>query len=314
MSEIINTVADEAPEHSIELKIQSLITVEQLPVITEQLKEFKADIDARVASILALEVTESNLKIVKSELADIRKFSAELEKRRKDVKNQILLPYSEFEKVYNEIAKIPLGKAIDTISEQVKLNENKLKAEKENKVKAYFNEYAESLGIDFIQYEAVNCNVTMSVTLKKLKEQVKAFLDKVMDDLKLIATQDHKSEILVEYKQSLNVSFAITTVSERFKAIEAEKQRELAEQAEREKVTENEAYNSSQFEPFTADIPEEIEAPAEEEYQQNDLPLPQEEQVGVYPLKFTVYGTKAQLVEFAKHIKSYLAERGMNYE
>lgn len=312
MSEIINTLGEETPKMKIEERIHNLITVEQLPIITEQLKAFKTEIDARVQHILSLEVTEDNLKIVKSELAEIRKFQSELETRRKEVKNQVLAPYTEFEQIYNEIAKKPLAEAVNTISDQVKSREDKLKDEKEQEIIAYFNEYAESLGIDFVPFRAVGCNVTLSVSKKKLKEQVKAYLDKTMDDLKLIATQEHKSEILVEYKRSLNVSQAITTVSERFKAIEEEKQRELQEQAERQKAEENEAANEAAFEPFTSNVPQEIETPAEE-LLQNDLPLPQSEQEKVYPLKFTVYGTKEQLTEFATHIKSYLEERGMKY-
>ena len=62
--------------------------------------------------------------------------------------------------------------------------------------------------------------------MKSLKEQAKYFIDKVADDLKLIETQEHKAEILVEYKQTLNVSNAITTVANRFKAIEEEKVRQ----------------------------------------------------------------------------------------
>ena len=313
MSEIINVVADEAPKMKIEERIHNLITVEQLPIITEQLKAFKTEIDARVQHILSLEVTEDNLKVVKSELAEIRKFQTELENRRKEVKNQVLNPYTEFEQIYNEIAKKPLAEAVNKVSSQVKSGEQKLKDEKEEKVKVYFKEYAENLGIDFVKYEDVKCNVTLSVTLKKLKEQVKSYLDKTMDDLKLIATQEHKSEILVEYKRSLNVSQAITTVSERFKAIEEEKQHELQEQAERQKAEENEAANEAAFEPFTSNVPQEIETPAEE-LQQNDLPLPQSEQEKIHSLKFTVYGTTEELRETARDVVKIFKERGLKYE
>lgn len=75
----------------------------------------------------------------------------------------------------------------------------------------------------------------MTVTLKKLRETIKAFLDKVMDDIKLIAVQEHKDEILYEYKQTLNVSAAITSVTERYKAIEAERARAETEQLERKR-------------------------------------------------------------------------------
>ena len=57
----------------------------------------------------------------------------------------------------------------------------------------------------------------------------------------LIDTQEHKVEILVEYKQHMNVSQAITTVSERHKAIETENakiEQVEAVKSEEEKVIE----------------------------------------------------------------------------
>lgn len=105
----------------------------------------------------------------------------------------------------------------------------------------------------------------MTVTLKKLRETIKAFLDKVMDDIKLIAVQEHKDEILYEYKQTLNVSAAITSVTERYKAIEAERARAETEQLERKKAELNEQINIKEYEPFTANVPTEVAAPLEEE-------------------------------------------------
>ena len=66
-------------------------------------------------------------------------------------------------------------------------------------------------------------NVTLSASLKSLKEQAKLFIDTVEGDLRLIDTQEYKTEILVEYKKSLDVSDAITTVVDRHKEIEVEK-------------------------------------------------------------------------------------------
>ena len=71
---------------------------------------------------------------------------------------------------------------------------------------------------------------------KKLIETLKNTinnLEKEITDLKLIETQQHKAEILVEYKQTLNISNAITTVMNRFEAIEEEKKKQ-------EKLRENE--------------------------------------------------------------------------
>ena len=156
----------------------------------------------------------------------------------------------------------------------------------------------------------------MSITAKKLKEQCTAFLDRVMDDIQLIATQEHTAEILVEYKKLLNVSQAIRTVKERFEAIAAEKAREEAERAERERVAQNTAETTAAFEPFIANVPREIEVPEGEmpgaESAVSELTVAEHEPI--YPLRFTVFGTKEQLKAAAKYIKEYLNKEGLRYE
>lgn len=62
------------------------------------------------------------------------------------------------------------------------------------------------LCIDFVTFEQANIGITLSASLKSLKEQAKNFADRISDDLMLIQTQENKAEILVEYKNTLNVS------------------------------------------------------------------------------------------------------------
>ena len=108
-----------------------------------------------------------------------------------------------------------------------------MKNEKRKEVESYFEEYRQSKNIEFVSFGDAHINVTMSASKKSLKEQAKAFLDRISDDLKLIETQEHKEEILVEYKKTLNVSNSITSVAERHKAIEAEREKQEAFNAAR---------------------------------------------------------------------------------
>ena len=176
--------------------------------------------------------------------------------------------------------------------------------------------YKECVAVPYKAAEAVGCQITMSVTEKKLKEQCTAFLDRVMDDLQLIATQEHKAEILVEYKRTLNVSQAIRTVKERFEAIAAEKAREEAERAERERVAQNTAETTAAYEPFAANVPQEIEVPEGEMPETPGAETAPEQQTSepVYSLTFTIRGTKAQLKAAAQYIKDYLNKEGLRYE
>ena len=221
----------------------SLIVVKQLPIIEEHLKTIKQATEAKVADALALVCTEETLVAVKEARAALNKDFKVLEDTRKMVKNAVLAPYNEFEASYKECVTNVFTSADAKLKARIDEVETELKETKKAEIAAYFNEYRESKGIDFVTFENANINVIRSASDKKLKEQAKAFIDRICEDLSLIETQEHKTEILVEYKKSLNVSNAITTVVERYKAIERAKEIEAhikaqkeAEQAAVEKV------------------------------------------------------------------------------
>ena len=67
-------------------------------------------------------------------------------------------------------------------------------------------------------------SITLSASLKKLKDQAREFIDRICDDISLISSHDNKDEILYYYKSRnsgmfLNASKAITTVLEKEKAV-----------------------------------------------------------------------------------------------
>lgn len=286
----------------------SLIQVKQIPVIIENLKSVKSEIEKKVNSACEMVCTDENYKEIKKLRSELNKEFSEFESRRKAVKSEIMTPYEAFETVYKDCVTNPYKKADSALKGKINATEQELKRVKYEKSKSYFDEYSKSLGIDFVTYEQVNLNITMSVSLKKLKETIKSNLDKIMDDLKLIATQEHKDEILYEYKRSLNVSVAITSVTERYKAIEEEKARAEAERAEREKAEQAVSNTLDEYEPFVANVPEEVAPPVEEISEQ-----PQQDEK-VLSLSFKVYGTKSQLKDFALTVKQLINERGLRYE
>ena len=288
-----------------------LMRLEQVPVIIERLREIKDGIEQRTKTAMALVCTETNYKEIKKVRTAMNKEFSRLEAKRKDIKKAVMTPYEQFEAVYKECVAVPYKAAESELKKKIATVENDLKAEKAKKVKEHFDKYAQALGIDFVRFEAVGCQITMSITEKKLKEQCSAFLDRVIDDLQLIATQEHKAEILVEYKRSLNVSQAIRTVKERFEAIDVEKAREEAERAERERFAQNTAETTAAYEPFAANVPQEIEVP---EGEMSETPGAETTPEPVYSLTFTIHGTRAQLKAAASYIKEYLNKEGLRYE
>lgn len=204
--------------------MQNLIIVKQLPQIEEHLKELSTEIDKKVESAKSLICTEENVKTIKQVRVDLNKEFKEVEQQRKTVKEQVLKPYNDFETIYKQYISDKYKSADIDLKQKIDNVEKELKEQKEQEVKKYFEEYKTANNIDFAVYEQANINVTLSASMKSLKEQAKIFIDKIVDDLKLIEVQQNKEEILVEYKQTLNVSLAITTVMDRVKAIEKEKE------------------------------------------------------------------------------------------
>lgn len=275
--------------------MSEIIEVKQLPVIAEQLQTIKADVTARVNDALKLVCTEETVKVVKQARSDLNKEFKDWETRRGEVKKAIMSPYEQFEAVYKDCITNVFAKADTELKNKIAEVENSIKEQKAADVEAYFHEYALSKNIDFLTFEAANIKVTLSESVKKLKERAKAFIDRVSDDLNLIGTQEHSTEILVEYKRSLNASAAITAVVERYKAIEIEKERETERQ--RLEQAANEAEKA---------VNEIITTPEEPVI----LSLTTEEYDPVFTLVFKVTAPKSML----KELKTFLINGGYHYE
>ena len=309
------TAADPKALATVEVKPENetLMKLEQVPIIIERLHEIKESIEQRTKTATELVCTEDNYKDIKKVRSAMNKEFAGFENQRKEIKKSVMTPYEEFEKVYKECVADPYKAAESELKKKIDAAEKSLKAEKEEKVRDHFEKYKQSLGIDFVQFEAVGCQITMSASVNKLKKQCNDFLDRVMEDIQLIATQEHKAEILVEYKRTLNVSLAIRTVKERFEAVAAENEREKADKSERDRADRNVAVNKAAFEPFESNVPQEIEAPEGETAKAAAMSETTVEEQR-YSLSFTIHGTRDQLKAAAQYIKEYLNKEGLRYE
>ena len=165
------------------------------------------------------EFDEDTLKDAKNERAEVNKFKDKVADFRKEITKKFNEPLEKFTATAQETEKI-LKETYDTINVQIKAYEDKQKKEKEEEVKSYFNELCEAENIDFVNYEQANINVTLSATMKSLKEQVKKFVDKIVDDVNLINSTQFVDEIMIDYKKDLNVSRAITEVNNRHDVLE----------------------------------------------------------------------------------------------
>lgn len=284
-----------------------LIVVRQLPVIEDQLRSIHDAVQARVADVLAMECTEETYKEVKKARSELNAQYRALEERRKEVKSQIEAPYKKFETVYKTCAGNLFTEADKQLAAKIATVEAGLKQKKAEQVRDYFDEYRESLGIPA---DMVFCNipVTLSASIKSLKGQAKDFLDRVRGDLDMIATQEYRDEILVEYRKHLNASQAITAVVNRHAAIEQERKmregmtamaehRQASEEIVREVV--EEATQLVEAAPAPPVMPPVVMGRTEEA-----------EPPRQYSTAFRVAGTIEQL----KALKEFLEDGGYTYE
>lgn len=260
--------------------------------IESNMKEVKGYVENLNNYYKNITFTEETMKEAKDEKSKVNKFKSQVADYRKNIIAEYNKPIKAFEDTAKETEKL-LTETYNTINQQVANYENKQKEIKEQEIKDYFEEYKEANNIDFIIYEQARINVTLSASMKSLKEQAKQFIDKIVDDLKLIETQEHKTEILVEYKQTLNVSQAITRVTNRFKVIEEEKKK-IEQEKELQEFVVDTAKESDKYSEQII-----LNAPSIEEKTEETLTL-----------KFTVRGTRTKL----KELKQFLESRGYDYE
>ena len=269
---------------------KELIVVKQLPVIEEQLRSLSDEIDKKVSRALSLVVSDETVKEVKKVRAELNADFKDLEHKRKSVKEQVMNPYLQFEEIYKKYVTEKFKYADEELKKKISMVETEQLNAKSKEIKDYFEEYKVSKNIDFITFENANINITLSASNKSLKEQAKEFIDKVSDDLALIDSQEHKEEILIEYKKSLNVSLAITTVVNRYKELEElKKKQEVVEQQKQVEET------------TVAKVEEVLSAPVQIETTNQDE---------VLEIAFKVRGSREKL----KELVHFLNERGYEYE
>ena len=268
--------------------------------IESNMKEVKGYVQKLNNYYKSITFTEETLKQAKEEKAKVNKFKAEVADYRKKIISEYNKPIKVFEDTAKETEKI-LVETYNTINQQVAGYEEKQKQQKEQEIREYFEEYKIANGIDFINYKQAQINVTLTASIKSLKEQAKAFIDRIVDDLKLIETQECKEEILIEYKKSLNVSRAIQEVANRHKLLEEERKRQeelknrQLEEAQKQadmSIKEQEIATKEALNNFI------VEAPKAEKKEE------------ILTLKFTVRGTREKL----KELKNFLIQGGYDYE
>ena len=306
---------------------EQLITLKQAPIIIyERIKAVGQQIEAKIAE-LNLDnqlVTDETLKSAKNTRTMLRKELDDFETQRKYIKEQVNAPYEAFEKAYKEHIKVHYDKADSTLKYKIDEVQNRLISDKSARIKEYFTELCQQQDIDFLIFERLPLNITLSASDKSLKEQVAGFVSEVSKSLQLIESlnepDEFKAEILTDYKQTLDVTMAIQNAQYRRQQREAElarieAQRVAAEQARlaaeaRARETAplqapaqviNEAQSAAPVQPAAPIQPEPVQE-ATQAAQDYDNEIAQS--------SFTVIGTRAQL----RALRAFLETNKIQYK
>lgn len=306
------------------------IAVKQLPIIEDRLAELHQELQGELNAVRNLAPTEENYKELKKTRAEWNKKIEILEKLRKKVKGEIEAPYKQFEKgPYADLVNDILD-AVGQLDDGIKDVENIMKTDKQKKLLAYYEEYRQSLGLDekLGDPRRSGIKVGLSDTLKGLKEQAKAHLDRIANDLKTIATLENCDEIMAEYVISLDMSNAIQIVKDRIAREEAaRKAREEAEAARKAReeheasvaaaLAEAEAQEATEM-PHEAQEASDVSlSPPSAEKLPEEAGERQDEILKVTYLKYDIYGTIDQLrgmkAAMIESMIGYCEQEGMRY-
>lgn len=272
-----------------EKELNEVIIVEQLPKITQQLQLISDEVDKEIEYALSLEVNDDSVKEVKNVRAKLNKINTTLETRRKEIKDAILTPYNEFLDVYDNLVKNKLNEADSTLKMRINTIEEEQKKRKEDELREFANQHFEDKKIvGFVNFEDIGLNITLSASMKSLKDQIVVFCDNTRRDLDLIELEEFKDEILIEYKKCLDFGKSKLIVVQRHQELEQiQKQQEQIQEQEKqeEKVVEK---------------VEEVITTPKEIIEDNEL----------ITVSFKVTGTKEQV----KQIKNLIIELGVDYE
>ena len=271
-----------------EININEIVKIEQMPKVFSQLEKIGELIDKKTNDLDELKCTDENKQVVKNRRTEINKTLEVLEERRIEIKNKLLEPYKTFEEKYNNECKIKLQKASDLLKNKIDDIETKQKQEKENELRDFFKQHCIDKKLDsWLSYEMIAPNVTLSASMKSLKEQILNSLNQIEKDIQLIELEEYRDEILLKYQDILDFAYCKMCVIDEHKRLEEiQKQQEMKQEQEKqeEKVVEK---------------VDEVIAPVEV--------IEDDELITV---SFKVTGTKEQI----KKIKELIIEMGIDYE
>lgn len=221
--------------------------------------ELKAALKEQMEVYKNTEYTDDTIKNAKADRSTLNKLAKAIDDKRKELKNQFMVPYDTFEQQAKELIAI-IKEPVSLIDTKVKEYENRVKKQKHDEIMAYWNEKSASLDEEIKEiafrkiYDDRWTNAT--ATKKAYKDGIDSGIENIIKDIDAIKAMQSKYEAdgMAEYKKNLCMADAVAVMNQRQKQEEEilrrEKerlQREAEDEArrkaeeERQRIREEEA-------------------------------------------------------------------------
>lgn len=197
-------------------------------------EELKKEITIRANEYVDLVYNDDQIKEAKKDRADMNKFKNALDDKRREVKKQLLDPYTEFEAQVKELIAI-VDKAVNNIDGQIKGYEEQLRKEKEERCKALYEELIGDMDRIISFEKCFNPKwLNKTTTEKTIREEIIELRDRVDKELKLVMADvsPYVFEMKEEYLKAFDFSAAMS-LKQRLE--ETEKKKALFEEQERQR-------------------------------------------------------------------------------
>lgn len=174
-------------------------------------EELKTEIQKKANDYMNLVYTADQIKDAKKDRANLRKFVTALENKRKEIKRQVMQPYTAFEEQEKELIGI-VDQAIGNIDIQIKGYEEATRQEKLEKIKGIYSKTIGDLDRT-VPFEKIYKDswLNVSTTLKSITTEIAEIRDKVDSDLKVINadTSPYVFEMKEEYLKAFDLNAAM---------------------------------------------------------------------------------------------------------
>ncbi len=290
-----------------------IAVIKQLPKIADKIKEIGENLEERLEKLELdnLVCNEETRKEITDLRATLKKEQTEYETQRKNIKNEILKPYEEFNKIYAENIKVKYDEAINILTSKISVVENKIKENTKSKMIEFFEEcrQASSINAEWLNFEELGISIGINQLtskgelVKKVKDEIKDYINTMSTCIDSIKTMEHGDEILVEYLKTKNLSLSIKEVNDRHS---------ILEQVQRDYEVVQEIHQKE--EQVVEKVENVLQAPIEETIQGqmtiDDFEESNEVNEEILEAKFKVITTRENL----KYLVKVMKERGMKYE